>query len=451
MTLSRRSFLHGLAAAPLIPFQQTQLTADWPFFRGLLGTGVVEGARLPTSWKVGEAIGPTSQVRWRAGVPGLGHGSPIMWGDRIFVPTAIAKDGPAPLRLAPGGAPTAADDNGEQRWVVLCYDRNSGREVWRRTAHSGKPRAERHEKATHANSTLATDGKHLVAFFGSEGVHCFDLEGRLLWKRDFGVVDVSKYGIGWGFASSPVIFGDKLVLVCDDPNHPFLACLQVSDGEEIWRVDRSGVSERSWGTPLIFGTGNNTQIVVNGWPWIASYNLSDGAERWRLAGGGDNPAPSPFLANGWIYITNAHGGASPIYVVRPDAKGQISPESGAGNAAMVWSHPQGGSYMSTPVVYGDYIYFGNTNGVMRCFHAKTGEKIYEERLDPDAAIYASLVAGDGKVYCPSENGSVYVLEAGPKLKVLARNRMGEACYATPIISDGTLYFRTTRNLLAVGV
>ena len=449
MSLSRRNFLHSLIATPLVSWQ-SPLTANWPFFRGPLGTGVVEGASLPGTWNAGDPTDPISRVQWRTGVPGLGHGSPILWADRIFVPTAIAKDGPAPLKLTPGGAPTAAEDNGEQRWVVLCYDRVSGREIWRRTAHSGKPRATRHVKATHANSTLATDGKHLVAFFGSEGVHCFDLDGRLLWKRDLGVVDVSKYGIGWGFASSPAILGDNLVLICDDPNHPFLVSLRLSDGEEIWRADRSGVSERSWGTPLIVGPKDDTQIVVNGWPWIVSYNLKDGAERWRLEGGGDNPAPTPFLANGWIYITNSHGGASPIYVVRPDARGLISPEPGPGNPAMVWSHPKGGSYMSTPVVYGDYLYFGNTNGVMRCFHAKTGEKIYEERLDPDAAIYASLVAGDGKIFCPSENGSVYVLQAGPEFNVVARNRMGEACYATPIIADGILYFRTTRSLIAVG-
>lgn len=404
---------------------------------------------MPTSWKLDNAGGGTG-IRWRSPIPGLGHSSPVLWGDRIFVPTAISRDGRSPLKLGPGGAPTAADDHGEQTWMVLCYDKRSGRELWRRTAHEGKPRAERHMKASHANTTAATDGRHVVAFFGSEGLYCYDPDGRLLWSKDLGVVDVSKYDIGWGYASSPAIHKDYLVLLCDDPDHPFLVTLRLSDGKELWRTSRRGLCERSWATPLIHAYDGVTQVVANGWPWIVSYELETGKELWRLKGAGDNPAPTPFVANGWIYITNAHGGPSPIYVVRPEARGDITPPAGTTSTdSIVWSTLRGGSYMSTPVVYGDYIYFGNTNGVVRCFEARTGRPVFEERLGPGAAVYASLVAADGKVYCPSEDGTVYVLEAGPSFEVIARNDMTEPCFGTPAISNGALYFRTTRSLISI--
>jgi outer membrane protein assembly factor BamB len=357
------------------------------------------------------------------------------------------------LKVGPtGGEPTAARDDEEQSWVILCYDAANGKQLWQKTAHRSQPRATRHEKATHANTTLATDGDRLVAFFGSEGLYCYDLDGRLLWRRDLGVINISKYGIGWGYASSPAIHGDHIVLLCDDPQNPFIAAVRLADGRELWRTPRKGICERSWGTPLVHTDGTSTQIVANGWPWVVSYDLETGNERWRLKSGGDNPIPSPFVANGWIFVTNAHGGKAPIFAIRPSARGDISPADGAtSNDAIVWSTEQGGSYISTPVVYGDHIYFGNTNGVLRCFEAKTGTKIYEERLSGDAAIYASLVAADGKVFCPSEDGVVYAVKAGPEFKLLSRNRLGEPCYATPALAGGVLYFRTTESLIAVAL
>ena len=459
MRLSRRQFLQGLAAVPLLN-QVTENEQNWPSFRGSNGLGVAEGFPVRTSWNADDTAGRLVGCRWRSDVPGLGHSSPVLWGDRIFVPTAIARDGRVPLQLGGDagvnrsdwtGSTDAADDKGEQTWAVICYDKKSGQEVWRKTARIGKPRSTRHAKATHANTSLTTDGRHLVGFFGSEGLYCYDLDGRLLWSRDLGIVNVSKYGIGWGYGSSPAIHKDRLALQCDDPDNPFLAVLRLSDGKELWRVSRKGVCERSWSSPLIHAGPNLTQVVTNGWPWIVSYDLETGDEIWRLQGGGDNPIPTPFVANGWIYITSSHGPAAPIFVIRPDARGDISLTGRASaNDAIVWSANRGGSYLSTPVVYRGYMYFGYVTGVVRCFDANTGKRMYEKRLDPGAAITSSLVAADGKVFCPSENGIVYVLEAGPDFKLLARNQMSEPCFATPAISQGVLYFRTTGSLIAVG-
>jgi outer membrane protein assembly factor BamB len=367
---------------------------------------VAEGFPTRASWDLHTKKG----LLWRAPVPGLGHSSPVTWGDRIFLPSSVSSAESVPLKLGQTGEPTAADDNGEHRWVVFCYDKKTGKKLWQQTAYQGVPRATRHVKATHANTSLATDGHHLVAFFGSEGLYCYSLDGRLLWSKDLGVINVSKYGIGWGFGSSPSIHENRVVVLCDDPERPFMAAFQLSDGAEMWRVSRKEVCERSWGTPFIHVNGDRTQVVTNGWPWIVSYDLANGQELWRLRGGGDNPIPTPFSAHGWIFVTNAHGGKAPIFAVRPEASGDISPagESGS-NASLVWSLPQGGSYISTPVVYNDHIYLGNTNGVLRCFESKTGRKIYEERLGPDASIYSSLVAADGKIYCGSEDGMMYVV------------------------------------------
>lgn len=452
MLLSRRSILQGLPAALALPAFSADPNTNWTAFRGNGGIGVSDSFTLPDSWNADTQSGKLTNVRWKVPVPGLGHSSPIVIGNRLYVCSAIRKaSGKAPLKIGLGGEPTAADDNEEQSWVVLCYDTASGKELWRKIAADAKPRATRHEKATHANTTLATDGQRLVAFFGSEGMHCYSLDGKLLWKRDLGVINISKYGIGWGYGSSPAVHQSRIAIVCDDPANPFMAALSLSDGKELWRVSRKGICERSWGTPFIHAGANAVQAVVNGWPWIVSYDLETGKEMWRLRSGGDNPIPTPFEANGWIYITNAHGGKAPIFVIRPEARGDISLAEGkTSNSSIVWSTPQSGSYISTPVVYRDHIYLGNTNGVVRCLHAKTGEKLYEERLSPDAQIYASLVAADGKIFCPSLDGDVYVIKAGPKFQILSRNHMGEPCFATPAIAQKTIFFRTTDNLVAVG-
>ena len=438
----------ALGASPRAQDAAQEKPPHWPQFRGHDAGGVADGYPLPTSWDADPAAEEPAGVLWRATIPGLGHSSPVIWGARVFVCTAVPENHEASLMLGSGGQPTAADDSREHAWVILCFDKSTGKELWRKTAHRGQPRATRHVKATQANTSLAIDGEHLVAFFGSEGLYCYDLDGELQWKKDLGVINISKYDIGWGYSSSPAIHGDRIALVCDDPSDPFLVVLRLSDGEELWRVSREGISERSWGTPLIHQTDDATQVVVNGWPWVMSYDLETGDVLWRIQGGGDNPIPTPFLANGWIYIASSHGRLSPIYVVRPEARGDITPTPEApSNEGLVWSSSKDGSYMSTPVVYGDHIYVGSSS-IVRCINAKTGEKLYKERLE-DASIIASLVAGDGKIYCASEDGYIHVLAAGPEFKVLARNPMGEPCFATPALSEGTLFVRTTKSLVAI--
>jgi outer membrane protein assembly factor BamB len=230
-----------------------------------------------------------------------------------------------------------------------------------------------------------------------------------------------------------------------------VAAFRLSDGKELWKASRKGDCQGSWGSPLIHDDGQRTQVVTNGWPYIVSYDLETGKELWRLRGGGDIPIPTPFVAGGLIVVSNAHGGKSPLFAIRPEAAGDISlAEGSTSNDSIVWSVPNGGSYISTPVVYGGYIYLANHNGLLRCFDFKTGRKMYEARLGTDSSCSASLVAADDKIYCPTEQGVVHVIKAGGTLEVLAKNDMGEPCLATPAISQGVLYFRTSASLIAIG-
>jgi outer membrane protein assembly factor BamB len=384
-------------------------------------------------------------------VPGLGHSSPVIWGDRLYVATAMSAAGEAPLKLGLYGDRDAADDNGEQSWQVLCFDKRNGELLWTRTAKRAAPRAQRHMKATHANTTLTTDGKRLVAFFGSEGLYCYTMDGTLEWSKDLGVVNVSKYGVGWGFASSPILHGDRILLQCDAPDRPYLAACRASDGKEIWRTPRGEVCERSWATPFVDEQVGRTQVVANGWPYVVSYDFQTGKELWRMKGGGDNPIPTPFRAHGFIYVANGHGDQAPVWAIRPEAAGDISLAEGErGNRFVAWCDRRAGAYIQTPLVYRDWIYVGSNNGVLKCFEAKTGLACYAQRLGTGLTGFsASPVAGDGKIYCSSEEGEVYVVAAGAEYKELGRNSFDESVMATPAISAGMIYFRTRGSLVAV--
>ena len=449
--LRRRDLLLLIPGALLLPRVTLRAAeGDWPAFRGPSASGVQDGFPLPTRWNA-DPSGPAAGIRWKTSIPGLGHSSPIVWGNRVFVATAVRESGEAPLRLGLFGDSTGADDNVSQRWMIHCVDATNGKIVWERTVKEGRPRAGRHVKATHANTTLATDGTNLVAFFGSEGVHVYGLDGKHRWSRDLGPINVSKYGIGWGFAASPAIHDDRIFLQCDAPDDPYLTALSLADGRELWRTSRKVVCERSWATPFVFADGTRTQVVANGWPYAVSYDAMSGKEIWRLRSGGDNPIPTPFSAGGLIYVANGHGNA-PVFAVRPTASGDISLADGAtANQHVVWSNPRNGAYIQTPIVYRGLLYSGTNNGVLKCYDAASGELQYEQRLTPEPVGFsASPVAGDGKVYCSSEEGEVVVVRAGRTFEVLARNQMGESCMATPALSRGSMIFRSRSHLVAIG-
>lgn len=427
-------------------------SADWPSYRGPAANGVGQGA-APLSWNADESASPVRNVAWRFAIPGLSHSSPVIVGDRLFVTTAIATAGKAPLKIGLYGDGDSADDHGEQQWVLFCLDKRTGKVLWRQTAHQGKPRTRRHTKATHANTTVATDGKRVIAFFGSEGLYSFTLDGKLQWQKDLGPLDMAPSDdrtLSWGFASSPVLYDGAVIVQSDTKKDGFLAAFSAADGRELWRVPRSEISVCSWATPGVFRAGGRTQIVANGYPFIAGYDFKSGKELWRLKSGGDIPVPTPFMAQGFIFVSNAHGGKAPLYAIRPDASGDITPAPGSGvSAGIVWSEDRNGSYLQTPVVYQDLVYASTSQGIFKAYDARTGRKLYEKRLGVGGAFTSSPIAADGKIYVSNEEGQTFVIKAGPQFEILATNSVGESLLATPAISDAMLYIRTTNSLIAI--
>jgi outer membrane protein assembly factor BamB len=428
--------------------QKTPQEVNWPSFRGPNASGVAEGYQLPLSWNA-----TTSQnIAWKTPIPGLGHSSPIVWDNRIYLSTAISGQEKPELKVGLYGDIASVQDNTSHRWLVYCLDKRSGKIVWEKTVLAGVPKIKRHPKSTHANATLATDGRNLVAFFGSEGLYCFDMDGKQIWRKDLGVLE-SGYFVApeaqWECGSSPVIYQDKVLVQCDVLNGAFVAALNIKDGSEAWRTPRNDVP--TWGSPTVYSDGQNAQVIVNGYKNIGSYDVKTGRELWWLKGGGDIPVPAPVVAHGMAFITNAHGSMAPIYAIRLNAAGDISLKADeTANQFVAWSVPRDGAYLITPLVYGDYLYSCKNNGVLYCFEARTGKRVYQERLgDGTAGFTASPVAGDGKVYFAGEDGDIYVLKAGPKFEVLARNSMGDVCMASPAISAGVIYFRTKSHVVAV--
>ncbi|MDZ4799347.1 MAG: PQQ-binding-like beta-propeller repeat protein [Bryobacteraceae bacterium] len=422
--------------------------ADWPSYRGPAASGVGEGA-APSKWNVETS----SNVRWKTPIPGLGHSSPVIVGNRLFITTAISSAGSAPLKLGLYGAGDSANDDVEQDWVLYCLDKRSGKVLWKQTAHKGAPRARRHTKATHANTTVATDGRRVVAFFGSEGLYSFTLDGKLEWRKDLGTMDMAPSDdrrLSWGFASSPVLFDGTVIVQSDSKKDSFLAAFAAADGRELWRVPRTDVSVCSWATPGVFRTKDRTQVVANGYPWIVSYDLKTGKELWRLQSEGDIPVPTPFMAQGMIFVANAHGKKSPLYAIRPEATGDITPAAGSRvSSGLVWSEERNGSYLQTPVVYGDFVYASTSQGIFKAYEVRTGRKVYEERLGTGGSFTSSPIAADGKIYVSNEEGRTFVITAGPKFVVAAMNEMGEPVMSTPALSERVMYVRTPGNVLAI--
>jgi outer membrane protein assembly factor BamB len=428
-------------------------TINWPSFRGADAQGVADG-KIVTSWNADPGEGAIRNVRWSTPIPGLSHSSPTIWGNRIFVMTAISSAGPAKLKLAIHDAGAPADDNGEQVWVVYCLDKNTGKILWQRTAAKGLPKAPRHTKATHANATIATDGRRLIVYLGSEGVYCYDLDGSLQWKKDLGTFDAGPvgYDLQWGTASSPVLFEDKVVLQCDQKHGSFLVILSAKNGDEIWRTSREGTSSQSWATPAVIQSSGRTQIVCNGWPFVAGYDWNTGKELWRLKQGGDLPVSTPVFSHGLIYVMSSHSGPTPLFAVRPDASGDITPQgSSTTSSGVAWYEPHNLSSMVTPLVLGDLLYSLGDNGVIKVFDARSGELRYAQRLGTGLTGFtASPIGVDSKVLFASEEGEVYVVKAGTQFEVLSKNLMGEMLLASPAISEDVLYFRTRGHMIAIG-
>ncbi len=446
MTNAGRGMAVGLAVVAL--GAGSAWGQNWPSFRGENGSGIGTGSP-PATWNVETG----ENVRWKARIEGLGHSSPIVWGERVIVTTAVSLGGKA-ATFETGwlaGTGDSAADEGEWAWKVICLDKGSGRMLWEREAKRGVPRSKRHLKATHANSSPATDGRIVVAYFGSEGLYAYDMEGKELWQKDLGVLDIGPYNapeLEWGCASSPILHEGLVIVQVDALNGAYWVALRAETGEEVRRVERKEVA--TWATPSIATAGGRTQVVCNGWKEMAGYDLATGERLWTLSGGGDVPVPRPVVSGEMIYLTNGHG-RSPVYAVRAEARGDLTPKESSEEraAGLAWHKSGWGSYMPTPIVVGDELVVASDNGVVTAMDARTGEKRYRERIKDAGTFSASAVAADGRIYLVNEEGTVIVLRAGSYEEV-ARNAMGEACMATPAIAEGVLLIRGKEHLYCIG-
>jgi outer membrane protein assembly factor BamB len=421
---------------------------NWPSFRGLNGTGVADTQNPPIVWNgiKGESI------RWKTPIPGLGHSCPVVWGDRIFLTTAISSGQADPkIRVGNYGDVASVNDTSKHTWQVLCLDRDSGKILWTKTAYEGVPKIKRHLKGSQANCTVATDGKHVVACFGSEGLYCYDFDGKLLWKRDLSTLD-SSFALDveyeWGFGNSPVLYDGRCILQCDLSRDSFIAAFSLEDGSKLWSTPRDEIP--SWSSPVVWKNSKRTEIVTNAAQYARGYDPETGAELWRLAKKSEVTIPTPVLGKDLAYICSGNRPIQPIIAVRPGAVGDISLNGKEEtNQSIAWSRLRGGPYMPTPILYGDYLYTCSNSGVVTCYQAATGKEVYKERIG-GASYTASPVAADGRLYFITEQGEVRVVKAGPAFELLSVNEMGDNCLASPAISAGTLFVRTQHYLWAVG-
>jgi outer membrane protein assembly factor BamB len=422
--------------------------ANWPSFRGKNAFGVADGQQPPTFWDTEKG----DNVLWKTPIPGLGHSCPVVWEDRLFVTSAISGDQNASLRPGLYGDVDSVKDDTEHTWHVYCLDKKTGKIVWDQTAQRGIPKVKRHLKSSQANPTVATDGKYVIAFFGSEGLYCYDIAGKPLWKNDFGVLDSGWFIDGdyqWGFGSSPILYRDRVFIQCDIGKGSFLAAYRLTDGKQIWKTPREEIP--SWGTPTIVESPERVELVTNATKFARSYDPDSGSELWKLARHSEITVPTPIFAQGLIFITSGYRPVQPIYAIKPGAKGDISLSTGkTTNDFIAWSVEKGGPYMPTPIVYGEHLYTCSNSGMLTCYEAKTGKKLYQERLGGTAAYTASPVAADGKLYFTSEEKGVRVVKAGPKFELLAVNPMNEICMATPAIADGMIFIRGQHHLFGIG-
>jgi outer membrane protein assembly factor BamB len=430
-----------LGSALTLAFATAAAAQRWPSFRGPDASGVEAAGQPPLTWDV--AAG--TNVAWRTPIPGLGHSSPVVWDDRVFVTSAV------PLPALGGDAGAATDStvilqkvgsiptNTRHAWRLYCLDRATGRVLWERTAHEGMPKVKRHAKASQASATPVTDGRHVVAMMGSEGLYAFDMQGAPLWTKDLGRLDVGYVddkNEEWGPGSSPVIHDGLVIVQNDRHTDSYVVAFDVRTGQERWRVGRDEMP--SWATPLVH-RGARTTIVTNSPKAIRGHDAATGRELWQVADGTQVKVPTPVVFEDLVIVTGGWPpGGRPIFAIKA-ATGEIA-----------WKLDRGSPYTTTPVVYQGVLYVCVDNGVLSAYDARTGQRHYQHRIARDAGAFsASPVAAAGRLYLPSEDGVMFVVRAGRRFELLARNDMQEMLLATPAVVGDLMLVRTRTHVVAL--
>ncbi len=436
----------------LIPFifscgQKIDPDRQWFMYRGNYAGGILDNASLPAAWDAESG----ENIAWKIEIPGLGNSCPIVWGDNIFITTAVSQKESDEVVTGIYGSIEPVQDSSVHSWITYCIDKYTGEIKWEETACTGVPKQKRHPMSTHANCTPATNGEYVVSFFGSEGLYCYNMNGELQWQKDFGTlksVFFLSQNAEWEFASSPLIHDGVVVIQCDVIENSFLAAYDIKTGEEIWKVKRDEYP--GWCTPNIYYEDDKARVAVNGYKHRGGYDFETGEELWRMSEGGDIPIPTPVVGEDLVYFNSAHGRISPILAIQKNSRGDITLEDGeTSNEYVKWGKLRGGAYMSTMLLYDGYLYNAAWNGRLTCYNANTGEEMYSEKAGGGNSYTSSPVASDGIIYITDNDGTVYSIKAGPEFEILEENKLYETVMATPAISDNYLFFRTGNHLIAV--
>lgn len=422
----------------------------WPRFRGVDGAGNADGLNLPIQFDVPSNEG----LLWKTLVPGVGHSSPVVWGDKIILTTAVALDEEPTYQLRTNSGFDTHEEEIEYRWLVICLDLATGDKLWETELCRGKPVSKRHIMSSNANSTPAIDEASIVVNLAGEGVYCLSHDGEIRWKRNLGRLASGWFmdsGYEWGFASSPVIHEEKVILQCDVFEGAFLTALRLQDGSDIWRVEREELS--SWGTPLVVKSQHGFQVVANGTRAICGYKIETGEELWRVNENSEITVASPVLNEHQVLVTGGYKPIDPIFSIDPDARGDIT-QSIRDNSEVAetgWFRERGGAYLVTPLVYRGLMYFLQTNGVITCLDSKDGSEIYKKRLASGRSgdIVASPIAADGNIYIAGSNGDVFVLAAGASFERPTVCPIGEPIMASPAAARSRLIIRGQNHVFCL--
>jgi outer membrane protein assembly factor BamB len=423
----------------------------WPQWRGPLATGAAPLANPPLTWSENE------HVKWKVKIPGSGSATPIVWGDRIFILTAIPTGkagGPTDTQPSTGSGgggpadtkPQAGPANSEPpkevyQFVVMCLDRMTGKTLWQKVAREEVPHEGHHANHGYASASPVTDGQNLIAYFGSRGVHCYDLDGNLKWSKDFGHM---KTKMGFGEAASPALFGNTVIINWDHEGPDFIVALDKTTGKELWKTLRD--EGTGWSTPLVVQHDGKQQVVVNATGKVRSYDLATGKELWSCAGQTVNAIPSPVADASTVYVTSGFRGNA-LFAIKLGRTGELT-----GTDAIRWSHDKSTPYVPSPLLVDNLLYFvSNNDGKLSCFDTRSGKANYEaERLDGIFAIYASPVASKDRIYVLGREGVCLVLKKGEKLEVLATNKVDDKTDASLALAGKEILLRGHDNLYCIG-
>ncbi|MFQ5462319.1 MAG: PQQ-binding-like beta-propeller repeat protein [Phycisphaerae bacterium] len=408
---------------------------QWPQFRGPLGTGVAPHGHPPIAWS------ETNNIRWKTPIPGLGHSSPIVWGDRIFLTTAIPFGDALPGDHGEAhGAHNNVPPARRQAFVVLAVNRRDGRVLWQKTVRKQRPHESTHESGTWASNSPVTDGTHVFAYFGSHGLYCLDFEGALIWQTDVGTMH-TKHGHGEG--SSPALHGDTIVVNFDHEGQSFVIAIDKRTGKQRWRVQRD--EGTSWSTPLVVDLDGRPQVIVAATRRVRAYDLLTGRVVWECGGLSGNVVASPVAADGIVYVTNSYETREMLAIRLAGAHGDIT-----NTDAVVWSRHRHTPYVPSPLLYGDKLYFlKHYQGFLTCVQAKTGANLFgPERLQGIANVYASIAAAADRVYVVSRNGNTAVISGGT-FRLIALNHLDDSFSASPAMVDHELFLRGERFLYCI--